>query len=58
MSLTRRLAAAETSAARAALAPLVGPALAAPLVLDAISLSVQPAAGAPFQVRRRPVLAG
>lgn len=58
MTLTRRLAASETSAARAALAPLVASALSRPLTLDALSLSVQPGEAAPFEVRRRLALAG
>ncbi|SMF80501.1 Protein of unknown function [Tistlia consotensis] len=57
MTLTRRLAAAEAAAARARLEPLLAPVLSEPLLLDAVSLSRQPAAGATFEVRARLALA-
>ncbi|MEX2631150.1 MAG: DUF1045 domain-containing protein [Tistlia sp.] len=58
MTLSRRLDPAEAAAAKSRLAPLAAPALAGPVLLDALSLSVQPAAGAPFEVRRRIALSG
>lgn len=58
MTLTRRLDAAEKESAAATLEPLVAPALAEPLTVEAISLSVQPEEGDWFEVRERLPLGG
>lgn len=58
MTLSRRLTGDEEARARNDLMPLLEPALAEPVTIDAISLSAQPAAEVPFEVQKRIALGG
>ncbi len=58
LTLTSRLDAAEGAALKEGLAPIVAPLCRAPLVIDAISLFHEPAAGGQFRLVRRYLLGG
>jgi putative phosphonate metabolism protein len=53
MTLTRRLSAAEQARIEPVLAPLVAPAIAGPLLIDALSLFAQADRSSPFRLVRR-----
>jgi hypothetical protein len=53
MTLTRRLKPDERASIEAVLAPQVVPALAGPLLIDALSLFAQPDRASPFRLVRR-----
>ena len=59
MTLTGRLAEAERRRVQAALEPVLGPLLEAPVAIDALSIFAQEASSAPFvEIRRQPLARG